>query len=181
MRVVEEVGEFRSMLAHVLDRRRVEPVIGLSGAADGEGPVISPSGVRTTIGPSARIYYLEGEFWLAQLDEELGSGLALAPAAARIWWPDFTRDSDPGDHPLVVALEAEDPSITLAEFARVFHLSRPVVRREIRLQGELLALAEHLLSQTSEQLAKAEQLLREAHVERHREAQRASERDAEKP
>jgi hypothetical protein len=35
-----------------------------------------------------------------------GSRLALAPAA-RIWWPGVTRDSDPGDHPLVVALEVE--------------------------------------------------------------------------
>jgi hypothetical protein len=181
MRVVHDMDGFRVMLAHILDRRRVEPVIGVAGAADGHEPVISPSGVRATIGPDAPIYYAEDEFWLEHLDQELGSRLALAPAAARIWWPGLTRGSDPGDHPLVAALEAEDPSITLAEFARVFHLSRPVVRREIRVLEEQLALAEHLLSQTSAQLAKAEQLLRDAHVERHRIALRACERDVEKP
>jgi hypothetical protein len=77
---------------------------------ESEGPGGEPGGTACIREQEAlgwtRVVEELGEFRLEQLDQEFCSGLALAPAA-RIWWPGVTRDSDPGDHPLVVALEVE--------------------------------------------------------------------------
>jgi hypothetical protein len=63
----------------------------------------------------------------------------------------LTSDSDPGEHPLVLYLHDEPERDMLAQFARQFHLSHPLVRREIELIEDARALAEHELAQAREQ------------------------------
>jgi hypothetical protein len=171
MAVCDEPG-LGVLLADLLDRERAHAVVGVAPSLD-EEPVIAPPDVRAVVGERTPIYVLEGEFVLGRLKEELGSRLALAFDAVRVWWPDLSLRSDPGDHPLVVALEGEDEADTLAEFARQFDLSRPHVRREIALLEDCLALAEHNLQLATAQNAKTAERLRDAHRERHREAMRA--------
>ncbi|HEV3048095.1 MAG TPA: hypothetical protein VGY13_12135 [Solirubrobacteraceae bacterium] len=172
--LVEDELRVQALLEDLLDPRRVGVVIGLAPSFDDEDePVIPVREVRPIAGPHARIYRVLGEFPLQRLDEELGGRLTLCADAARIWWPGLTRSSDPGDHPLVMALDGESATATLGEFARQFDLSRPHVRREIRVLEDLLALAEHNLALANAHNSKTEERLRDAHRERHREALRA--------
>ena len=172
--VVEDELGVQALLDHLLDPRRVDVVVALAPSFDDEDePVIPVREVRAIVGARARLYKLLGEFPLQRLEEELGAHLTLCSDAARIWWPGLTRGSDPGDHPLVMALDGESLAATLGEFARQFDLSRPHVRREIRVLEDLLALAEHNLALAGVHNSKTEERLRDAHRERHREALRA--------
>jgi hypothetical protein len=134
--------------------------------------------VRQVVGADARIYFLSDESLLSGLRDRLGRRLALVPSAARIWWPGLSTRSDPGDHPLVLQLDGESRSETLAELARQFDLSRPHVRRELKLIEDARALAEHRLAQIVEQDQRTAERLRDAHRERHREATRAQAAEA---
>ncbi len=161
------------LLADLLDRERAHAVVGIAPCGEQEGPVLAAGEVRAVVGERTHVYVLEGEFVLGRLEEELGSRLALPFDAVRVWWPDLSLRSDPGDHPLAVALDGEAEADTLAELARQFDLSRPHVRREIALLEDCLALAEHNLQLVTAQNAKTAERLRDAHRERHREAMRA--------
>ncbi len=158
---------------------RTYPVVGLASSLDCDEPVIVASDVRRVVGPGARIYWLPTDELLQALKAEIGTKLALSPGAARIWWPALTRRSDPGDHPLVVGLDSESPTHMLAEFARQFALSRPDVRREIRLIDDVRALAEHRQEEAEHQDRATAQGLRDAHVELHGEATRVEALEAE--
>jgi hypothetical protein len=171
--VVCDRSGLRSMLAYVLSGARVHPVVGISASEDGEGPVLEPCAVREVVGDRTRIYFVADEDVLEELGERLGARLALCAGAARIWWPNVGERSDPADHPLVLALDGESEGHVLGELARQFDLSRPHVRREMKLIEDCLALAEHNLSLVSAQLEKTAERLRDAHRERHREATRA--------
>jgi DNA-binding transcriptional ArsR family regulator len=133
--------------------------------------------IRAIVGPDTHVYFVD-EMLLGPLREGLGRRLALTPGSARIWWPGLSTRSDPGDHPLVLALEGESRTDVLAELARQFDLSRPHVRRELKLIEDARALAEHRLAETIEQDQRTAERLRDAHRERHREATRAQAAEA---
>ena len=174
--VVRGEAALRSMTAHLLLAERAHPVVGLtSSLSDGECAVLAPSNIYEITGPSVRIYMLVEQDVLQGLEDTLGRRLALAPGAARIWWPGLTPRSDPADHPLVLPLEGggESEADVLAEFMCQFKLSEPHVRREIKSIEEMRVLAERRAEEAEVKARNAAQRLREAHTERHREAMRA--------
>lgn len=120
-----------SIAACLLSQQREQPVLGLAvgGGVDQLG--LSPVDVRAVVGPLPRIYVLNEERLLAVLAGLVGRPFALLAGTARIWWPGLALANDPAAHPLVIPLVDESGQGVRAEFARVFDLSRPVVRREI--------------------------------------------------
>jgi hypothetical protein len=156
--VVSSEQSLRDMAAHLLSDERYQPVIALTESVD--APMLAYELVRAVVGAGPRIYLIDGGFLLACLADLLGHELALSADSARIWWPGLAVGSDPGDHPLVVYLDGEPDSSMLEEFARQFDLSRPLVRREIKLIEDARALAEH-------ELAHAREENRNMKIERH--------------
>ena len=175
--VVDDAG-LEDLVADLRSPDRVCAVVGVAWSLDGDGPVLAASRIRTIVDASARVYVVPNDALLGALRKEVGSKLALAPGAVRIWWPGVTRRSDPGDHPLLLPLAGESPQHMLAEFARQFRLSRPDVRREIKQIEDTRALAEHRLDEAEKKEQTTAQRLRDAHVERHREATRADAAEA---
>lgn len=171
--IVVDDASLGELVADLRSPDRVHAVVAVAWALDGDGPVLATSRVRTIVESAASVYVIPGDALLGALRREVGSKLALAPGAVRVWWPGVTRRSDPGDHPLVLPLEGESPGDVLAEFARRFHLSRPDVRREFKLIEDARALAEHRLEEAEGKDRATAQRLRDAHVERNREAARA--------
>jgi transcriptional regulator with XRE-family HTH domain len=161
------------LVAELRSPERVYAVVGVAWSLDGGGPVLAASEIRRVVEPAARVYLIPSDELLRELRSRLRPKLALTPGAIRIWWPGVKQRSDPGDHPLVVPLEGERPEDVLAEFARQFHLSRPDVRREIQQIEDARALAEHRLKEAEAKDRATAQRLRDAHVERNREAARA--------
>jgi hypothetical protein len=149
--VVAGEADVRGMISHLLSADRSWPVVGLASAADGEGLVVEPAGVRLRLGRVPRIYVVAGRRELGVLRELLGGRLFLPAGAARVWWPGLSLHSDPRDHPLVLRVDDEEDPDILAELARWFDLSRPVVRREIKEIEELRAMREYELAEEQRQ------------------------------
>ena len=170
--VVRSQQALREMEAYLLSGDRSQPVVGLSRLAELNEPVLAPEGVRALAGAGPRIYYLPGTYLLRRLEGVLGRRLALPAAGVRTWWPGLTTRSDPGAHPFVLALDSESQTDMLTEFARQFHLSRPLVREEITLIEGARALAEYELSQAREQ-NRSMQLERDRALTRAQQAERA--------
>jgi hypothetical protein len=163
----------KSLEAYLLSSDREQPVVALTQSLESEEPVLASGDVRAIVGGDVRIYYLPEEHLLQSLQSVLGRSLALPQGAARIWWPGLNTRSDPSDHPLVLELDGQPQAHTLAELARQFDLSRPRVRREIKLIEDTRRLTEHELAQAREQVEAIEERLRDTQVERHEEATRA--------
>jgi hypothetical protein len=169
--VVRDGQGLRSMQAYLLSGEREQPVVALSRSLETDEPVLSPGDVRTLVGAGPRIYYIPGECLLACLQEALGRALALPAGAVRVWWPGLCAGSDPGEHPLVLELDGEPQQQMLGELAREFDLSRPAVRREIKLIEATRRLAEH-------ELAEAREHNRDMKIERHEALARAEAAEA---
>jgi hypothetical protein len=123
--------------------------------------------VRRLVGPDVRLYYVPGEHLLGRLQRALGAGLAVAAGCVRVFWPGLSRRSDPAAHPLVVLLEHESEHDALREFARVFDLSRPAVRAELRLIEDARALLDQQLADSVQECQALAERLRDIQVERH--------------
>jgi hypothetical protein len=149
--VVRSQLALRCMEADLRSGERFEPVVGLSCLEEIDEPVLAPRQVRAIVGDGPRIYCLPGQDLLRRLQGILGRSLALPAGSARTWWPGLTAYSDPGEHPLVLALDSESQAEMLAEFDRRFNLSRPPVRGEVRLIEDVRRLAEDELSQAREE------------------------------
>jgi hypothetical protein len=175
--VVDGKPGLRSMQAHLLSGEREQPVIALTWSVDAEEPVLAPEDVRAIVGPGPRIYLIQAEYLLRRLQGALGP-LALPRGSARVWWPGISVGSDPGEHPLVLALDGEPQASMCVELARQFDLSRPHVRREIELIEDTRRLAEHQLAQAVEQNRTTEEHLRDVQIERHQALTRAQAAEA---
>jgi hypothetical protein len=160
----------RSMQAYLLSGEREQPVVALTWSVETDEPVLAPEEVRVIVGPGPRIYLIQQEYLLRRLQGLLGP-LALSRGSARVWWPGLSVSSDAGEHPLVLELDGEPHRRLLGEFAREFDLSRPLVRREIKLIEATRRLAEHELAQAGEQN-------REMKIERHEALARAEAAEA---
>jgi hypothetical protein len=163
------LGEF------LLSPGRDVPVVGISAAAGQREPLVDPGLVREIVGPAARIYVLAGDYMLRGLEGRLGGKLALKAEAIRVWWPGLSARSDPRDHPLVMTLSDEPQHDTLRELEREFHLSHPVVRREVRVTENALALAERQLTEAVSRERESASANTEAERERDRAARAAEE------
>jgi hypothetical protein len=176
---VANKADLQSMAAYLLDSSRTRPAVGLAAMLIDAVPVFSPAGIRSVVGPEVRIYFIPGEGLLRELKEVVGRGLALPLGAARVWWPVVTVRSDPGDHPLVLPLDVERPEEALAEFVHQFDLSRPHVRRELKLLKDALAFGEYRVEQIEEKERRTAEQRRRAQIECHRERTRAEQAEAE--
>jgi hypothetical protein len=185
-REAEEVGcvavltrEDLSMLAADILGDREHPVVGLTLCDCEEAPVLSPRDVRAVVGSRASIYLVQDDELLSELGEMLGLSLKLDRGSARIWWPGSgARRCDPADHPVVFALESEDPADTLEDFCYQFDLTRPRVRGRINLIEDGRAFLENELDRAHEQSRKIHERLRDAQIEVHRQRLRAEEAEA---
>jgi hypothetical protein len=169
---LDSSAELQGLVAELLGER-VYAVVGLASGDESGEPVLPPEEVGEIVGRRARVYFIPELDALAQLQGLLGPRLALAPGCARIWYRGLHARSSPGDHPLVATLIDESKGSALAEFARVFELSQPQVRREITLISDRAAMAEQQFDDLAGLYEKAQELLRDAHRERHEEALRA--------
>jgi hypothetical protein len=169
--VVRSKPGLRSMQAYLLSGDRTHPAVALTQSLSTGAPVLAPSDIRALVGPDPRIYYIPAERLLDRLEQGLGRALALPPGAVRVWWPGLSADSDPCEHPLLLELDGEPESVLLAELAREFELSRPLVRREIKLIEQTRRLAE-------DELAKAREQNRNMKIERHEALARAQAAEA---
>jgi hypothetical protein len=160
-----------SMEAHLFSGDRRQPVVGLARSLDSAGSVLAADDVRAIVGPGPRIYYLSEENMCRRLRNVVGSALELAAGGARVWWPGLSRDSDGGEHPLVLGMDGEPEANLLKEFERQFHMSHPVVRREVAVIDDLRRLAERELAQAREEN-------RDMKIERHEAIQRAEAAEA---
>ncbi len=171
--VVEDEPELSNLQAVLSYPDRTQPVVALALCEEETDDIaLWHEELRPIVGEHTQVYFLAPHL-LGSLREGLGRKLALLEGSARIWWPGLSTRSDPGDHPLVLALEGESRGDVLAEFARQFDLSRPHVRRELKLIEDARALAEHRLAEIVEQDQRTAERLRDAHRERHRESTRA--------
>jgi hypothetical protein len=175
--VVARDQDLQAMANYLFAGDRDQPAVALTSGTTGQ-PVLAPDRVRSLVGGDTRIYVVTGTDALLDLEGLLGSNLALPVAAARIWWPALTFESDPLEHPVVLQLEDEPEAAMLEELVRCFQLSRPLVRREISLIEDARALLEHELAQAREQQRETDERLRDIQVKRHEQATRAEEAQA---
>jgi hypothetical protein len=169
---VQGAEDLSCMRAEIFGERDFA-IVGLAPRAATNEPVLAAADVRAFVGQAVRIYMFTDAELLPALDELLGQRLKLDPGSARVWWPGASVRSDPADHPIVYALTGERRRDTLAEFAREFHLSRPSVRRQIRLNDDTCAFLEHELARLQERNHRLGERLRDAQIESHRRLARA--------
>jgi hypothetical protein len=166
MIVVRSTRQLRRLEAELVGARRY-PVVLLALAVDVDEPAFPPGRLRRAAGLRVRIYLLLGQHPFQRPAVVATKHLSVPRGSARICWPQFRAGSDPNDHPLVNRLEGKSDRDALQEFARRFDLSRPCVRREIKLIEGIRATSEHELAQARARLAEVEQQLRDAHIARH--------------
>ena len=172
MIVVRSARQLQRLEAELVGARRY-PVVLLALAAGMDEPVFPPRQVRRAAGLRVRIYLLLGQHPFQRPAVVADSYLAVPRGSARICWPQFGAGSDPDDHPLVHRLEGESDRAAVEEFARQFDLSRPCVRREIKLIEGIRSTSEHELAQARARLAEVEQQLRDAYIARHQASRHA--------
>ena len=175
--VVRTSEDVRRLSADILGPRD-RPLVGLTPGEDGSEPVLAASAVRGLVGAGVRIYLIPDEELRAEFRQAIGSGLALERAAIRIWWPGASVRCDPGDHPLVVALEGERPQDTLQELSHELDLSRPYVREQITLLEDSRAFLEHEISRLEQRNRELHERLRDAQVQCHVMRTRAEQAEA---
>jgi hypothetical protein len=172
MEVVRSEVEIEQLQDLLFGERNMAVVV-LTQSEETLQPVLPPQEVRTIVGPGAALYYVPGERLLRRLAKALGRPLAVYRGTARVFWPALRSDSDPGDHPLMVILDGEHEQDALTEFARQFDLSRPHVRREVRLIEDARSFLQEVVDVAGDELLTAAERLRDAHIERHEAVVRA--------
>ena len=163
---VRKPATLRSMIAWILSVDRSEPVIVVSSVAGSDYPVLSCAQVRRVVGEAPRVYELSGEFLLGRLEGALGPRLALRQESARVWWPGLTTSSDPGDHPLLLAMDSGSSEEFLEQFARAFYLTRPLVKAEMNLVRDMAKVDDLELARARKRAEAAEASVRTAHRKR---------------
>lgn len=178
MIVVRSTRQLQRLEAELVGARGY-PVVLLALAVDADEPAFPPAQLRRAAGLRVRIYLLLGQHPFQRPAVVATKHLAVPRGSARICWPQFSAGSDPDDHPLVHRLEGKSDRDALKEFARQFDLSRPCVRREIKLIEGIRATSERELAQVRARLTEVEQQLRDARIAGHQAGGR--DREAQQP
>jgi hypothetical protein len=165
MTVVRTGQQLRLLEADLLGARHY-PIVLLALAVDADEPAFAPRQLHTAAGRRISIYLLQGQYPLQRPAVLANQRWAVPRGSARVCWPRFSVDSDPDDHPCVHRLDRESDRDALEEFARKFDLSRPRVRRELKLIEGLRASSEHELKGTRSRVRELERQLRDAYRER---------------
>jgi hypothetical protein len=164
---VETEHDLARMCAEILSAR-TQPVIGVTLRPYEQEPVISVQQIRAVVGSGVRIFVISCDELLLELRRMLGPRLRLDRGTIRIWWPGAGPRCDPAEHPVVVALEDEDPGSMLEELGYQFDLSRPRVRGRIELIEDARAFLDHELTRAQEQNRRLHERLRDTQIECHR-------------
>jgi len=173
MIVVRTSRQMRRLQADLVGTRRY-PIVLVALAVDSDRPVFAPRQLQTVARSSLRIYVLPGLHPFHRPTViAANSHLAVPRGCARICWPQLSAQSDPYDHPLVICREGESDRNVVARFAREFDLSRPRVRREIKLIESVRVTSEIELEHARARLSDVEQQLRDAGIARHQTGRRA--------
>ncbi len=165
--VVRDKTSVKDLESLLLSSERLTPIIGLSRSRETDEPVLAYTDVLAIVGPRVPVYLVLGMQQHTSLQRTLTRKLALASGAARIWWPGLSRRSDSRDHPMILSLGGEDEDGMILEFARQWDLSRPHVRREMKLLDGALSLAEHDLDVALEEQGSLAQQLRDVQIAHH--------------
>jgi hypothetical protein len=176
--VVSNEAELRSMIDHLNDPGRVEPVVAVAASTESGEPVLSYAQIRSVVGDDARVYFVSQEFLLARLEGAVGPRLALREDALRVWWHALNTRSDPGDHPQVHAMDSETSEGLLEVFGSAFDLSRPRVRQAIKLNSQLGWVEARSLCDANQRAENAEAVAAEAVHERDEAVVRAQRAEA---
>jgi hypothetical protein len=172
--VVRDKRALQGMVDFILSPERPCPVVGLAVSEKPSVPVLSYDAVQSVTGPVVQVYFVAQNALLGRLERSLDRKFALPEGAARVWWPGVQKRSNSADHPIVVGLEGEGEEELLVEFARLFELSRPHVRRELKLTERARVLAEQELADARRRNRDIEQRLRNTQIERHAALQAAA-------
>jgi hypothetical protein len=175
--VIQGIEDLSRLCSSIFGERDFA-IVGIAPRAETNEPVLAAADARAVVGPAARIYLFADGDLLPTLNKMLGPRLKIDLDSARVWWPCAGVHSDPADHPLVYALAGERRRDTLAEFAREVDLSRPSVRREIRLIDDNRALLERELARMEERNRRLSERLRDTQIESHQRLSRAQAAEA---
>lgn len=149
MLVVRDEHDLRKLAECLLRSDRINPVVGMTDRDGSGAPLLPCAQVRGIVGADAQLYLISSETLLRRLRNEIGSQFALPKPGVRVWWPGLSNASDPADHPCTIAVDGESGQALLKEFSRRFDLTRPRVRREIKLIEDIRALAERQLDEAN--------------------------------
>lgn len=164
--VVRTHGDLE-ILCDDITSEREHPIVGLTLRSCSRDPVLRACDIRTVVRGEARIYLIEDDALLEDLQDMLGTRLALWSGAIRVWWPGVSKSADSGEHPLIVGLEDEDYRVTLDEFAHEFDLSRPRVRSRLRMIDDSRALLQRELADLREERHGLLERIRDCQIEAH--------------
>jgi hypothetical protein len=139
------------------------PVVVLAlGDPPGE-PAFPPDEIRARLDPHVPVYVLGSPDLSRRLEQTLGLALAVGGGDARVFWPGVGRDSDPAEHPLVLAHCETDRRDPVDRLIVAVDQSRPSVRGHVSdIQGRLERReqqATDTLAQLREARAETEQAL----------------------
>jgi len=165
--VVRDKSGVKDLESRLLSPERASPIIGLSRSRDTDEPTLAYEDVLAIVGPRVPVYLILGTQQHTSLQRTLTRKLALSSGASRIWWPGLSRRSDSRDHPAILHLGGEDEDGMILEFARQWDLSRPHVRREMKLLDGALSMAEHDLAVAVEEQRALAQQLRDTQIAHH--------------
>lgn len=165
--VVVRTGGDLERLCDDITAEREYPIVGLTLRSCSRDPVLRACDIRAVVGGGTRIYLIEDELLLQDLQDVLGGRLAIWSGAIRVWWPDVSSCGDSRAHPLIVGLEDEDYRVTLDEFAHEFDLSRPRVRSRLRLIDDSRALLQRELAELREERHRLLERIRDCQIEAH--------------
>lgn len=165
--VVVRTGGDLERLCDDITGEREHPIVGLTLRSCSCDPVLRACDIRAVVGGGPRIYLIEDDLLLQDLQDVLGARLGIWSGAIRVWWPGVAKCGDPGDHPLIVGLEDEDYRVTLDEFAHEFDLSRPRVRSRLRTIDDARALLQRELSDMRAERHGLLERIRDCQIEAH--------------
>ena len=89
------------------NRARALPIALVSVDPYSEKAIIEPSKLADTLVGLAEVYVLADKWAAFRLTDVVGKSLSCFNGAIRIYWPDFTLDSKPSQHPLWLANTVE--------------------------------------------------------------------------
>lgn len=164
--VVRTHGDLESLCDDITSEREY-PIVGLTLRSCSRDPVLRACDIRTVVRGEARIYLIEDDVLLQDLQDMLGTRLGVWSGAIRVWWPGVSKCADSGAHPLIVGLEDEDYRVTLDEFAHEFDLSRPRVRSRLRTIDDSRALLQRELADMREERHGLLERIRDCQIEAH--------------
>lgn len=87
-----------ALAAEILNEDRYFPIVCLTACVGERIPALDPARVRDIVGPHIPIYVITRFFLMMKLGKRLPDSLGVHSGAARVWWPEVTRESVSAEH-----------------------------------------------------------------------------------